>query len=116
MKNLSSVLALLVLTVAGVSCGSGNHLVSVTVSPNPVSMTAPQTLQLQAVGTYSNGTTMALPNASWTLSESQPTITVSGSGVANCLMPGALPSQVMVIASFAGVSGSAPVSCAGVVA
>jgi hypothetical protein len=118
-KKLSAAAAILILAMAGVGCGTGSgggsHLVSIDVSPSPVNMTAPQTLQLQAIGTYSDGTTKALPNASWTLSGAQGTITVSGSGLANCAMPGALPSLISVTASFAGISGSAPVTCAGVI-
>jgi hypothetical protein len=114
-KKLSAATAICVLAMAPISCGSGNHLVSVAVTPNPVSMTAPQTLQLQAIGTYSDGTTKVLPNASWGLSGFEGAITVSSSGLANCAMPGALPSTITITVSFAGVSGSAPVSCAGVV-
>ena len=41
---------------SGFGCGTGSHLISVAVSPNPANLNAPQTLQLQAIGTYSDGT------------------------------------------------------------
>jgi hypothetical protein len=111
-----SILAIFVLVMAAVSCGSGNHLVSVSVSPNPIEMSAPQTVQLQAIGTYSDGTTKVLTGVNWTLSEAQPAVTLSNGGLVNCQMPGSLPNAGTVIASFEGISGSAPVGCAGVVA
>jgi hypothetical protein len=60
--------ALFALAIASLACGSGNRLVSIAVRPNPVDLSAPQTLQLQAIGSYSDGTTKVLSWASWTLS------------------------------------------------
>ena len=105
MKNLSSVTlaALLVLIMAGFGCGSGSHLISVAVSPNPANLNAPQTLQLQAVGTYSDGTTKVLSSAAWTFSSPSPAVTVDGKGLANCLISGGLAATAgTVTASFSG--------------
>jgi len=115
-KNLSSaaLAALLVLVMASFGCGNGSHLVSIAVSPNPADLNAPQTLQLQAIGRYSDGTTKVLPSATWTFSSPSPAVTVDSKGLANCQVSGGPASTGgKVTASFAGVSGSAVISCSG---
>lgn len=116
MKNLSraALAALLVFVMASVGCGNGRHLVSIAVSPNPAELNAPQTLQFQAIGRYSDGTTTVLPSATWTLSSPSPAVTVDVKGLANCQVSGGPASTAgTVTASFAGVSGSALISCSG---
>ena len=112
-----SLLALtLVLTfgLTNISCGSGNHLVSVAVTPNPANLNAPATLQLKAVGTFSNGTTEVLSSANWTLSSQVPFITLNESGLVTCSFSGGpVSGATMVTASFAGVTGSANLLCSG---
>jgi hypothetical protein len=106
--------ALLVMAITSLGCGSDNHLVSLSVSPNPVNLNAPQTLQLQAIGAYSDGTTKVLSAATWTLSSPSPAVTVDSKGMANCHVSGGPAATVgTVTASFAGLSGSAQISCSG---
>jgi hypothetical protein len=106
--------ALFALAIASLACGSGNRLVSIAVRPNPVDLSAPQTLQLQAIGSYSDGTTKVLSWASWTLSSPSPAVTVDNKGLANCRVSGGPAATAgTVTASFAGVSGSAVISCSG---
>jgi hypothetical protein len=115
-KNFSSaaLAALLVFVMASFGCGNGNHLVSIAVSPNPAELNAPQTLQFQAIGSYSDGTTTVLPSATWTFSSPSPAVTVDSKGLADCRVSGGPASTAgTVTASFAGVSGSAVVSCGG---
>lgn len=105
--------ALLALIAA--SCGSsGNHLVRIAVSPNPADLSASQSLQLQAVGTYSDGTTKVLSSVAWTFSSPSPAVNVSSRGLATCSVSGGPAATAgTVTASFAGVSGSAVISCSG---
>ena len=106
--------ALFALAIVSFACGSGNRLVSIAVSPNPVNLSAPQTLQLQAIGRYSDGTTKVLTSVSWTLSSPSPAVTVDSKGMANCQVSGGPAATAgTVAASFAGVSGSALISCSG---
>jgi hypothetical protein len=104
---------IVVLTLAAVatSCGSGNHLVSVTVTPNPATINTPESVQLQAIGNYSNGTTAVLPFATWTASLSN--IHVSNSGLATCSTGGPVSNMSFVSASVGAVSGIATVICNG---
>ena len=114
MKNLSAVTltVLLVLAVASLSCGGGNHLVSVAVSPNPATINAPGSLQLQAIGTYSDGTTKVLSSANWTFTSPSDAITVSSSGFVTCgVQGGPAAEDATVTASFAGLSGSTKLLC-----
>src|SRR4029077_14111311 len=64
-KNLSSVTlaVLLVLAVASLSCGGGNHLVSIAVSPNPATIDAPGSIQFKAIGTFRDGPMSVFPPA-----------------------------------------------------
>ena len=113
MKSISTA-ALFALAIISLACGSGNRLVSIAVSPNPANLNAPQTLQLQAVGRYSDGTTKVLTPANWTLSSPSPAVTVDSEGMANCQVSGGPAATAgTVTASFAGVSGSALISCSG---
>jgi len=115
MRNLLPVCALavlLILSIASLSCGSGSHLVSIAVKPTTVNMAAPQTLQLQAVGTYSNGTTQVLSSATWTLAAGIGFLSVSSDGVLNCSSsPSPLGIKTWVITTFAGLSAKAQVTC-----
>ena len=112
-----SILALILFLVFGVttiSCGSGNHLVSIAVTPNPVNLNAPATLRLKAIGKYSNGTTELLSSATWTLASPPPFVTLDNSGLVTCSGSGGPVSEKsMVMASFAGLSGSAMLVCSG---
>jgi len=113
-KNLSAVTlaVLLVLAVASLSCGGGNHLVSIAVSPNPATINAPGSLQLQAIGAYSDGTMKVLSSANWTFSSPSLAITVSSSGLVTCgVQGGPVDEAATVTASFAGLSGSTKLSC-----
>jgi hypothetical protein len=106
--------ALFALAIVCLACGSGNRLVSIAVSPNPANLNAPQTLQLQAIGRYSDGTTKVLTSVSWTLSSPSPAVTVDSKGMADCQVSGGPAATAgTVTASFAGVSGSALISCSG---
>ena len=116
MRNLSAVglSVLLVVFIANLGCGSGsgNHLVSIAVKPGTANMSAPQTLQLQAVGTYSNGKTEVLSSATWMLAGEPGFLSVSSDGVLNCSsLPAPLAIQTTVTATFAGLSASAQVTC-----
>jgi len=116
--NYRSLLALFLVVAFGltnISCGAGNHLVSIAVTPNPANIVGPGTLQLKAVGTFSNGTTEVLSSATWTLPSQNPYITLNNSGLATCNWPGGGPVYMgaTVVASFGGVSGSATVGCSG---
>lgn len=116
MKSLSPVspAVLLVLAVVSLSCGSGNPLVSIAVSPNPASLNAPQTVKLKAVGTFRNGTTEVLSSATWTLSSPVPWITLDHSGLVTCSVSGGpVYGNATATASLAGVSGSAQLLCSG---
>jgi hypothetical protein len=116
MNNQSLLALTLVLTfgLTNISCGTGNHLVSVAVTPNPANLNAPATLQLKAVGTFSNGTTEVLSSANWTLSSQVPFITLNNSGLVTCSFSGGpVSGDNTVTASFAGVSGSAMLVCSG---
>jgi hypothetical protein len=91
MTNRSILALILVLTFGAltfglttISCGAGNHLVSIAVSPNPANLNAPSTLQLKAIGKYSNGTTQVLSSATWTLSSPPPFVTLDKSGLVTC--------------------------------
>jgi len=112
-SNAASV-ALFALAIVSLECGSVNRIVSIAVSPNPAELSAPQTLQLQAIGRYSDGTTKVLTSVSWTLSSPSPAVTVDSKGVANCQVSGGASATAgTVTASFAGMSGSAVISCSG---
>jgi hypothetical protein len=112
-----SILALILILTFGLptlSCGAGNHLVSIAVTPNPANLFAPATLQLQAVGKYSNGTTQVLSSATWTLVSPPPFVTLDMNGLVTCSGSGGpVSGQSRVIASFAGLSGSAMLVCSG---
>jgi hypothetical protein len=111
-KNLlaAALFVLFVLTVG--SCGTGNHLVSVAVSPNPASINAPGSLQLNATGTFSDGTTTALPTATWTYTTTTTTVKVSSTGLATCDAQGGPASDATTVtATFAGLSGSTKLAC-----
>jgi hypothetical protein len=112
-----SVLALILglsFGLTNISCGTGNHLVSIAVTPNPANLNAPATLQLKAVGTFSNGTTEVLSSANWALSAEHPFVTLNQSGLVTCLGAGGpVSGSTTVMASFAGVSGSAMLVCSG---
>jgi uncharacterized protein YjdB len=114
MQKLMAASGILILAMSLMSCGSGNHLVSVAVTPNPAHLTVGQTLQLQATGTYSDGTMKVLTGASWGVPSSNPVgapeIAVSSSGLASCKTAGG-PWTITVTASFAGLSGFAPMAC-----
>lgn len=105
-------LLLLVLSLATFSCGSGNHLVSIAVTPNPATVNSPGTLQFQAIGTYRDGTTKVLSNATWTLSSSSTQVTLSRTGLATCFVQGgpALDAGTVTV-SFAGLSASTTLVC-----
>lgn len=116
MKKTPTVALAVLLTQAilTLACGTGNRLVSIAVSPNPADLSAPQTLQLQAVGRYSDGSTKVLTSVSWTFSSPSPAVTVDGHGIATCQVSGGPAATAgTVTASFAGVSGSALISCSG---
>lgn len=96
------------------SCGAGNHLVSIAVTPNPANLNAPAMLQLKAIGKYSNGTTQELSSATWELVSAPPFVTVNNSGLVTCSFSGGPASgATMVTASFAGVTGNANLICSG---
>jgi Bacterial Ig-like domain (group 2) len=108
-----ALMLVLVLGLAEVSCGggnSGNQLVSITVTPNPATINAPGTLQLKAVGTFSNGMTEVLSSANWTSSSQG--VTVNGQGLAACSVSGGPAFQVTVTARADSVSGGTTVNCA----
>jgi hypothetical protein len=101
---------ILILGLAEVSCGGGgNHLVSITVTPNPATINAPGTVQLNAVGNFSNGMTQVLSSANWT--SSAQAVTVNGHGLATCSVLVGPAFQVTVTASVQSVSGGATVNC-----
>jgi hypothetical protein len=103
---------LLVFSIASLSCGSGNHLVSIAVKPGTANLIPPQTFQLQAVGTYSNGTTVVLASATWMLPVFSGALTVSDNGLLSCSVePAPLVVKTTVIATFADLSASAQVTC-----
>jgi len=113
-----SILALIVIFTFGlttISCGAGNHLVSIAVTPNPANIFGPGTLQLKAVGMFSNGTTQVLSSANWALASQPQYITLDKSGLATCTWPGGGPVYMgtTVIATFAGLSGTATLGCSG---
>jgi hypothetical protein len=116
MTNRPILALILILTfgLATTSCGAGNHLVSIAVTPNPANLNAPATLQLQAVGKYSNGTTQVLSSATWTLVSPPPFVTLDKDGLVTCSGSGGpLSGSTMAIASFAGLSGGAMLVCTG---
>jgi len=52
-RTISSALALmpvLVFAISSAGCGSGNHLVSIAVTPNPANISSPGSVRLQAIG------------------------------------------------------------------
>src|SRR5207249_2421133 len=70
-KTISPALAIVLVLVfakSSTGCGSGNHLVSIAVTPNPANINAPGSVQLQAISKFSNGTTQVLSSADWTSS------------------------------------------------
>ena len=100
----------LILGLAEVSCGGGeSHLVSIAVTPNPATINAPGTVQLNAVGTFSNGETQVLSSANWT--SSSQAVTVNGHGLATCSVSVGPAFQVTVTASADSLSGGATVNC-----
>jgi hypothetical protein len=107
-----TLVAVLIMAAAPLGCGSGSHLVSVGVSPNPINMTAPSTLQLKAIGTYSDGSTHVLGSATWAVSS--PFVTITSTGLATCKgQGGPVSDNGTVTATFGGVSGSAKAVCQG---
>jgi phospholipase C/uncharacterized protein YjdB len=62
-------------------------LISIAVTPSTASVAAGEIQQFTAKGTYSNGTTQKLTNATWT-SSSLSVATVSSSGLATSIAPG----------------------------
>ena len=116
MKTFLSPLALVtVLTFAAgnASCGSGNHLVSIAVRPNPASIFADSSsgVQLEAIGTFSNGNTAILPSANW--SSASPGYSVTNTGLATCSLEGPIPPSGAVSASVGTVSGTGTLNCFG---
>jgi hypothetical protein len=102
----------IVLAVATLSCGLGNPLVSIAVSPNPANISAPGSVQFKAIGTFRDGTSKELPSANWTFSSPSSAITVNGSGLATCgVQGGPVAEDAIVIASVAHVSGSTILLC-----
>jgi hypothetical protein len=113
-RSILALILILTFSLTAISCGTGNRLVSITVTPNPASLNAPATLQLKAVGTFSNGTTEVLSSANWSLTSSVPWITLDKSGLVTCSASGGPAfGGATVTVSFAGLSGSAMVSCQG---
>ena len=105
-----ALILVLSLGLAEVNCGGGgNHLVSISVTPNPATINAPGTVQLNAVGTFSNGMTEALPSANWTSSSQG--ITVNGQGLATCSVSFGPAFQATITASSGSVAGGATVTC-----
>jgi len=105
-----TLMLVLILGLAEVSCGGGgNHLVSIAVTPNPATINAPGTVQLNAVGTFNNGETQALSSANWT--SSSQVLTVNGNGLATCPVKIGPAFQVTVTARADSLSGSATVTC-----
>lgn len=112
--SIAALVSLFALAIVSLSCGNGNRLVSIEVTPNPANLSAPQTLQLQAIGRYSDGTTKGLTSVNWTFSSPSPAVTVDSKGMANCQVSGGPAATAgTVTASVAGVSGSALISCSG---
>lgn len=113
-RSIRALILFLVFGLTTISCGSGNHLVSIAVTPNPVNLSAPATLQLKAVGKYSNGTTQVLSSATWTLSSPVQYVKLSDGGLLTC-SPSGGPAYggITASASFAGLSGTAMVVCTG---
>jgi hypothetical protein len=118
MNSNTPALALVVVSVFAItsaSCGSGNHLVSIAVNPNSSSINAPGSIQLQAIGTFSNGKTSVLSSANWT--SSSPAVGVSNTGLATCsLMAGpavqsTITASVSSTDSMGTMSGSGTVFC-----
>ncbi|MGP0020961.1 MAG: hypothetical protein ACLPHP_20500 [Candidatus Sulfotelmatobacter sp.] len=113
-RSILTLILVLTFGLTNISCGSGNHLVSIAVTPNPASLSAPETLQLKAIGTYSNGATVVLNSANWALSDQVPWITLNNSGLVTCSIGGGPAyGAPTVTASFAGLSGSAQLVCTG---
>jgi hypothetical protein len=113
-RSIPALILILVFGFTTISCGTGNHLVSIAVTPNPANLNAPATLQLQAVGKYSDGTTQPLSSATWTLVSPPPFVTLDKNGLVTCSGSGGpLSGATMAIASFAGLSGSARLLCSG---
>jgi len=110
MRLVGVLMLVLILGLAEVSCGGGgNSLVSITVTPNPATINAPGTIQLNAVGTLSNGMTQVQSSANWT--SSSQLITVNGHGLATCSVLAGPAFQATVTASVHSVSGGATVNC-----
>jgi hypothetical protein len=114
-KNVSfwALTAILTAAMASVGCGLGNRLESISITPNPADLSAPQNLQLQAVGHYTNGTTQVLA-ATWTFSSPSQWVNVSTSGLATCQVSGGpVGTAGIVTATFGHVTGSTVLSCSG---
>jgi len=113
-KNLSlwALAAILAVSMTTLGCGMGNQLESISITPNPADLNAPQSLQLQAVGHYTNGTTQPLPSASWTFTTSSPGVNVTSTGLATCqVYGGPVAAAGIVVATVGHVTGSAIISC-----
>lgn len=111
-RSILALIVVLVLCVTSIGCGSGNHLVSIAVTPNPATIDSPGTVQLKAVGTFSNGTTEMLSPANWT--SSSPDVTVNNQGLAACSLTGGPVVEVTITASAGSmgtVSGSTALFC-----
>lgn len=119
MKAYWSAVSLMVLAcvLLNANCGSPTHLVSISVSPNPATITSFNGVQLQAIGTFSDGKTAVLSSVNWSTSAPPPQINVSQSGFATCSLGGPVTNQGRVTASVSDagsrrtVSGSATVFC-----
>jgi len=112
-RTISSALALmpvLVFAISSAGCGSGNHLVSIAVTPNPANISAPGSVRLQAIGKFSNGTTQVLSSANWTSSSTA--VSVSDTGLASCSLGGGPAVQVTITAGVSSIAGSTTLICA----
>jgi len=84
---------------------TANTLTSIAVTPVSPSIAVGATLQFSAAGTYGDGSTRSLTNASWSSSATD-AATISATGLATAIAPG----TTSITASSEGVSGTTSLS------
>jgi hypothetical protein len=99
---------LLTLTLALGGCGGGKsaRLISISVTPSPVSLTLGATQQLTVTGAYTNGTTQDLTSQASFTSMATAVATVSATGVATGVSAG----SAVIDATVSGITNSTTVN------
>ncbi|MSP61565.1 MAG: hypothetical protein EXR72_14745 [Myxococcales bacterium] len=85
---------------------TGGKLLSIAVTPNAETIAKGTTLQLQAVGTYSDMTTQNLTSSAMWASSDMAVATVSNANGSQGLSGGVAKGTVMMTATFGGISGA----------